>query len=238
MIVGVIPARLESTRFPHKILFPINNRPMLAHVYDRAIEARKLDKVIVAVDSSITKDVLRDYGIDVVMTSAEHQSGTDRIAEAVKSIDYDVVINLQADEPYLDPNLIDILVDSFIDDEVKIVTLASTIITNEHLIDENTVKVSIDDNGFAKGFYRQVSENDDYLRHIGIYGYRRDILEKFTELPQSDNEKRFKLEQLRAMDNGIPIKIIECDYKYNGIDTPEDLKQFEQFADTGVREDQ
>ena len=136
-----------------------------------AIEARKLDKVIVAVDSTITKDVLADYGIDAVMTSTEHKSGTDRIAEAVKNIDSDIVINLQADEPHLDPNLIDLLIDSFLDEEVKIATLASTIITSEQLKDKNTVKVNMDENGYAKGFYRQV-DDDKFLRHIGIYGYR------------------------------------------------------------------
>lgn len=238
MIIGVIPARLESTRFPRKILFPINNRPMVAHVYDRAIEARKLDKVIVAVDSSITKDVLAEFGIDVIMTSTRHKSGTDRIAEALKSTKFDIVINLQADEPHIDPNLIDALIDSFIDSDVKIATLASTIMTDDQLNDENTVKVNIDKNGFAKRFNRQIDGEDEYFRHIGIYGYRSDILKKITELPQSENERKFKLEQLRAIDNGIPIKVIKCDYKYNGIDTPEDLKQFEQFADIVVRKDQ
>ena len=237
MIVGVIPARLESTRFPRKILFPINRRPMVAHVYDRAIEAKKLDKVIVAVDSQITKDVLADYGIDAVMTSTEHKSGTDRIAEAIQNINYDIVINLQADEPHLDPKLINELIDSFDDSGVQISTLASKVISDEQIEDKNTVKVDIDSNGFAKGFYRQVDEGN-YLRHIGIYGYRKDTLKRFTELTQSENEKRFSLEQLRALDNGIPIKVIECDYRYNGIDTPEDLKQFEQLANGSVRKDQ
>ena len=237
MIVGVIPARLESTRFPRKILFPINNRPMVAHVYDRAIEARKLDKIIVAIDSDVTKEVLADYGIDTVMTSTDHKSGTDRIAEAVQYINYDIVINIQADEPHLDPNLIDALIDSFLDSDVQISTLASIAITDEQIGDKNTVKVDIDSKGFARGFYRQVN-NGSYLRHIGIYGYRSYALKRFTKLPQSENEKKFSLEQLRALDNSIPIKVIECDYKYNGIDTPEDLKQFEKLAIDSVNQDQ
>ena len=227
MVVGVIPARLESTRFPRKILFPINNRPMIVHVYERALQSIKLDKVLVAVDSNITSDILKEYGIESIMTSNNHKSGTDRIAEAVSDIETDIVINLQADEPLIEPTHIDELVTAFDDKSVKMATLASTAMSINDLENSNTVKVDIDVNNFAVGFCRKITDNDrKYLRHIGIYGYRKTVLLQFTELPQSKSEKELRLEQLRALDNGIPIKVVLCDYKFHGVDTPQDLKQF------------
>lgn len=229
MVVGVIPARLESTRFPRKILFPINNRPMIVRVYERALQVIKLNKILVAVDSDLTSEVLKEYGIDSIKTSIEHKSGTDRIAEAIKNIKADIIINIQADEPMIDPIYVDELITAFEDKKVKMATLASTAINNEDLKNPNAVKITIGENKDATGFYRNI-ENEDhaYLRHIGIYGYRKNILLKLTQLPQSENEKKYKLEQLRALDNGIPIRVVECDYKYHGIDSPDDLKQFNE----------
>ena len=226
MIVGVIPARLESTRFPRKILFPIRNRPMVMHVFERALKAKKLDRLIIAVDSLETVDALRDYDAEVLMTSSKHQSGTDRIAEAVKKVNTDIVVNIQGDEPMIEPQLIDDLIAVFDDKTVKIATLASTIITEDDMNSLNAVKVKIDKNNNACGFYRQISdEKHSFLRHIGIYGYRKETLMKFTALPQSENEMKYNLEQLRAMDNEIPIHVVTCEYPYRGIDTQEDLKQ-------------
>jgi len=226
VIIGVIPARLESTRFPRKILFPIRSKPMIIHVYERAVKSQKLDRVIIAVDSQETVNTLQGYDIEVVMTSQKHQSGTDRIAEAVADIDADIIINIQGDEPMLNPKMIDDLISVFDDKTVKIATLASTIITKDDFNNPNTVKVKIDENINAVGFYRKISDRTvQYFRHIGIYGYRRNILETFTGLEQSRNEKLLHLEQLRALDNGIPIKVAMCNYPYRGIDVPEDLKQ-------------
>ena len=129
MVIGVIPARLESTRFPRKILFPNRNKPMIIHVYECAIKSQKLDRVIIAVDSQETIDALKNYDVEVMMTSLKHQSGTDRIAEAVTDIDAEIIINIQGDEPMLDPAMIDDLISVFDDKTVKIATLASTIIT-------------------------------------------------------------------------------------------------------------
>ncbi len=240
MNVGVIPARLESTRFPRKILFPINDRPMVVHVYERALQAHKLDKIIVAVDSEITGTVLKDYNIDSIMTSAYHQSGTDRIAEVISDIDANIIVNLQADEPLIEPELIDQLVECFADETTRMATLASTLLSVDDLNDPNTVKVKVAENDEALGFYRQIEEQaTDYLRHIGIYAYRRETLKYFTKLKQTENERKFRLEQLRALDNGVPIKVIKCDYQYRGIDIPEDLKQFNYFAeDVNLRKDQ
>ncbi len=226
MIIGVIPARLESTRFPRKILFPIRNKPMIVHVYERALKAKKLDNVLIAVDSQETVDALKDYDIEIAMTSQKHQSGTDRIAEAVTDIDAEIVINIQGDEPMLDPTMIDDLISVFDDKTVKIATLASTIIIKGDFKNRNTVKVKVDKNFNALNFYREVNnEKVKYFRHIGIYGYRKNILETFTRLEQSKNEKLLNLEQLRALDNGIPIRVAICNYPYRGIDITEDLEQ-------------
>ena len=226
MIIGVIPARLESTRFPRKILFPIRTKPMIMHVYERALKAKKLDNVIIAVDSKETVDALKDYDVEIVMTSQKHQSGTDRIAEAVTDIDAEIIINIQGDEPMLDPAMVDDLISVFDDETVEIATLASTVITEDDYINPNTVKVKIDNNNNAIDFYRDIEGNNtQHFRHIGIYGYRKNILEKFTKLEQSENEQLLRLEQLRALDNGIPIRVAMCHFPYHGIDTLEDLKQ-------------
>jgi len=226
VIIGVIPARLESTRFPRKILFPIRNKPMIMHVYERALKANKLDRVMIAVDSQDTIDELNNYDVEIVLTSTKHQSGTDRIAEAVTDIDAEIVINIQGDEPMLDPNMIDDLISVFDDETVEIATLASTLITEDDFNNPNTVKVKIDNNSNAIDFYRETdSNNEQYFRHIGIYGYRKNILEKFTSLEKSDNEQSLHLEQLRALDNGISIRVAMCNFPFRGIDTREDLKQ-------------
>lgn len=225
MVIGVIPARLESTRFPRKILFPICNKPMVMHVYERALQAQRLDRLIIAIDSAETANALAPYGAGIMMTSTKHKSGTDRIAEAVADIDAEIIINIQGDEPMLEPKMIDDLVSVFDDKTVKIATLASTIINKDDLENPNTVKVEIDDKGNAIDFYRLVSGNiQQYYRHIGIYGYRKETLMEFTKLSQSANEQKHSLEQLRALDNGIPIRVVMCDFPYRGIDTLEDLE--------------
>jgi 3-deoxy-manno-octulosonate cytidylyltransferase (CMP-KDO synthetase) len=226
VIIGVIPARLESTRFPRKILFPIRNKPMIMHVYERALKANKLDRVVIAVDSQETIDTLKDCDVEIVMTSSKHQSGTDRIAEVVTNIDAEIIINIQGDEPMLDPEMIDDLISVFDDETIKMATLASTVITEDDFSNPNTVKVKIDNNSNAINFYREIDgNNEQYFRHIGIYGYRKNILEEFTKLEQSENEQLLHLEQLRALDNGISIKVAMCNFPYRGIDTFEDLKQ-------------
>jgi len=226
MVIGVIPARLESTRFPRKILFPICDKPMILHVYERALQAKLLDNVIIAIDSTETADILAPYGAEIMMTSTKHNSGTDRIVEVVQGANADIIINIQGDEPLLDPKMIDKLILSFNDKDVKIATLASTRISADDLDNQNTVKVNIDGNGNAIRFYREINdENAEYFRHIGIYGYRKETLMEFTKFEQSENEKKYSLEQLRALDNGIPIKVVMCDFAFRGIDTVDDLKQ-------------
>ena len=226
MVIGVIPARLESTRFSRKILFPIRNKPMVMHVHERALRSKKIDRLIIAADSFETVNALKEFDVEVIMTSVLHQSGTDRIAEAVAEINTDIIINIQGDEPMLEPEMIDDLVSVFDDKTVKIATLASTVITENDLRNSNSVKVIVDSNQNAEDFYRNITDySKKYYRHIGIYGYRKNALEMFTKLERSKNEKALHLEQLRALDNGIPIRIVMCDFPYSGIDTLEDLEQ-------------
>lgn len=226
MVIGIIPARLESTRFHRKVLFPIRNKPMVAHVYERAVKAKKIDRLIIAADSLETVNALKDYDVEVLMTSSNHQSGTDRVAEAVAKINAEIIINIQGDEPMLEPKMIDDLVSVFDDKTVKIATLASKVITEDDLKDFNLVKVVLDNNQNAEGFYRNITDySKKYYHHIGIYGYRKQALEMFTKLEQSKNEKLLHLEQLRALDNGIPIKVVMCNFPYRGIDIREDLEQ-------------
>jgi 3-deoxy-manno-octulosonate cytidylyltransferase (CMP-KDO synthetase) len=182
--------------------------------------------VIIAVDSQETIDALKNYNVEVMMTSLKHQSGTDRIAEAVENIEAEIIINIQGDEPMLDPKMIDDLISQFDDKTVKIATLASTVITEDDFNNPNTVKVKIDENGNAVGFYREISNRTvQYFRHIGIYGYLKNSLVAFTGLEQSKNEQLLHLEQLRALDNKIPIRVAMCNFPYRGIDIPEDLEQ-------------
>jgi len=196
------------------------------HVYERALKANKIDRLIIAVDSLETVNALKDYNVEVLMTSSKHKSGTDRIAEAVAEIDAEIIINIQGDEPMLESEMIDDLVSVFDDKTVKIATLASTVITEDDLQNSNLVKVAVDNNQYAEGFYRNITDySKKYYHHIGIYGYRKQALEMFTKLEQSKNEKVLHLEQLRALDNGIPIRVVMCNFPYRGIDTLEDLEQ-------------
>lgn len=199
------------------------------HVYDRAKEADKLDDVIIAIDSNETEEALKSYKPNIQMTGPEHLSGTDRVAEVIKDIDADIIINIQGDEPMIDPAIVNQLIDTFEDGYVEMATVASTVIDNFDYVNPNSVKVMIDGNGFASAFRRETKDFEigGYYRHVGMYGYRKEILLQFTKLDQTKNEATFNLEQLRALDNGIPIKVVLTDYPYRGIDTEGDLNQFE-----------
>ena len=226
VVIGIIPARLQSIRFPNKILTPIDEKPMVMHVYDRARKSEKLDDVIIAIDSNETEDALKQYKPNIVMTHPDHPSGTDRVAEAAKDIDVDIILNIQGDEPMLDPIIIDELVSCFDDELVEMATIGSRVIDNSDYLNPNSVKMMINENGFATSFSREIKDYQigGYYHHVGIYGYRKDTLLRFTLLNQSVNEKNSNLEQLRALDNGIPIKVAMTDYPHRGIDTKEDLQ--------------
>ena len=202
---------------------------MVMHVYDRAKEADKLDDVIIAIDSNETEEALKSYKPNIQMTDLKHLSGTDRVAEVINDMDADVILNIQGDEPMLDPAIVNQLIDAFDDEFVEMATVASTVIDNIDYVNPNSVKVMIDENGFASAFRREIKDFEigGYYHHVGMYGYRKETLLHFTKLDQTENEAKFNLEQLRALDNGIPIKVVLTDYPYRGIDAEEDLNQFE-----------
>ena len=225
--IAVIPARLHSSRFPKKILYPIDGKPMVAHVFDQVKKAKSLDDVIVAIDADETAEALKKLKIKYVMTSKSHISGTDRIAEAIDDQDVEVIINVQADEPQVDPNLIDLLASEFEDETIEMATVAGKNMDAKKLTDGNTVKVLLDRERFAVNFRRDPIESEagGYYHHMGIYAYRKSVLDKFTSLEPSENEIKFQLEQYRALDNGIPIKVILAEKVNKGIDTMDDLKE-------------
>jgi len=226
VILGVIPARLNSTRFPNKIIFPLNGKPIIEHVYEKAIQSKLLSKVVVAIDSEKTKKLINCPNIE--MTSDKHQSGTDRVAEVSKNYNCDIVVNIQGDEPGIDPNLIDQLIKLFDDPKVEIASVASTDLHESDFSNDNVVKVNLDNENNAISFVRNnIDSNQTYFRHIGIYAYRKKTLNLFTSLNQSENEKIHSLEQLRALDNNIAIKLLISDFNYRSIDTKEDLKNYE-----------
>lgn len=226
MVIGVIPARLGSTRFPRKILADIEGKPMIAHVAERALEAEMLDKVIIAIDSEETQKALSSYKFDLVMTDIGHKSGTDRVAEVAKAIDEaEIIINIQGDEPLLNPIVIDKLIKLFDDPTVAMSTVVSRNIGVKDYLDRNIVKVFLDENQNAYSFKRDIydSEIGGVFRHVGFYGFQRETLFEYSSLSPSKNEIENSLEQFRALDNGIKIKALITNSEQLAVDVPEDL---------------
>jgi len=231
-VVGIIPARLSSTRFPRKILHLIDGIPMIAHVYNQAKKAKSLSDILVAIDDLETEQILKPLNIKTIMTGKNHISGTDRAAEAAQNLEADIIVNIQGDEPFLDPALIDDLAAIFIDRQVQMATAASTILDPEDVFNPNVVKVLLSRQGQALNFCREplLHSLGGYYRHIGIYAYKKKFMLDFAAMPESENEQLLKLEQFRALDNGIPIKVLLTQYKFKGVDTLDDLKQFQGRA--------
>ena len=226
MIVGIIPARIRSKRFPKKILADIDGKPMVVHVAERAKQSKLLEKVILAIDSNEAKQVLSDFDLEIVMTSKDHVSGTDRVTEVVKGLDSaELIINIQGDEPLLEPKVIDGLIKIFDDSTVSMGTVVSRKIGIRDYLDRNVVKAFLDENQNAYDFKRDIYDSDigGVFRHIGFYGFDRDTLMQFSSLPASKNEIKYSLEQFRALDNGIKIKAFISNAQQQAIDTPEDL---------------
>ena len=226
MKVGVVPARLNSKRLPRKILADLNGKPLIAHVMERALEAKSLDKVILAVDSEETIKTLEQYDFDMVLTSSDHVSGTDRIAEVIEEIpDAEIIINIQGDEPLIEADVIDSLVDSFNDSTVNISTIVSTKLTVSDLLNPNVVKAIVNEYQDAIEFKRNIFDLEigGVYRHVGIYGFRRESLISFTKLNPSVREIESRLEQLRALDNGMSIRATVTNYDSHSVDTQADL---------------
>lgn len=239
--VGVIPARWASTRFPGKILAPLCGKPMIQWVLERAAQARELESVVVATDDDRIRDAVTGIGGYAVMTRADHPSGTDRVAEAVAGTGADIVVNIQGDEPLVDPLLIDELVSALRSDPTWAMATAAAPITNDaQLASPDVVKVVTDRAGGALYFSRHAipyirekgagagSDGSLHWRHIGIYAYRSACLAELVKTPPCATEEAEKLEQLRALDLGFRIKVLRTEDVSMGVDTPADLAEAEQ----------
>lgn len=241
--VVVIPARLGSSRLPNKVILDICGKPMVQYVYEAAMKAKGIETVYIATDSEEVRRVCEHFTSNIIMTAKEHESGTDRLAEAVESIECDDIINVQGDEPLMDPRLISSLAKSLENKDVKIVSAMHKITTTAELKSPNSVKVTIDRYSNALYFSRSIiphhRDNLDVLvnhhttipeplrfyKHIGIYGYTKTFLKMYSQMEQTYLEKLEKLEQLRVLENGYKIKMIETEYEPIGVDVQEDLEK-------------
>jgi 3-deoxy-manno-octulosonate cytidylyltransferase (CMP-KDO synthetase) len=240
-IVGIIPARYASTRFPGKLLAPIAGKPLIQHVVERCQKAKSLNEVIVATDDARIAVVAKKF-CRVEMTRADHPSGTDRIAEVAARCPCDAVVNIQGDEPMIDPAVIDAVAGALAQNEMS--TAATRIKNPADYDNPNVNKVVVNAAGRALYFSRRtipylreaasgsVSEQlaaFPFLKHLGIYGYRRETLLRLVKFPVSPLENAEKLEQLRALENGIPIAVVQVNYDSVGVDTPEDVAKVEKL---------
>jgi 3-deoxy-manno-octulosonate cytidylyltransferase (CMP-KDO synthetase) len=236
--VGIIPARWGSTRFPGKALHEIAGQPLLRHVWERCRKAKKLDRVIIATDDFRIAEAAFDWGAEIAMTSANHASGTDRIAQvAAKLKQFAHIINIQGDEPLIDPKLIDRLVRELQrDKKIEMITAAHPFDDPREADSPHQVKVVVSRQGealyFSRAaipFVREASVSPRYFRHQGIYGYRRELLLRFVRWKTSPLERAESLEQLRALENGVRIRVVMTGSGSPGVDTPEDARTMERL---------
>ena len=239
--IVIIPARYDSTRFPGKPLCLLKGKPLIQHVYENSKRSRLAKDVVVATDSETIFERVLAFGGKSVMTDKDHPSGTDRIAEVAASLDYDIIVNVQGDEPLIRPEMIDDVITALDDTRASIGTLIKKIEDPVEISDNNVVKVVFDKERFAIYFSRAAipfhaphSEirAPGYYKHIGIYSYRRDVLLSLAGMEQTELEKIEKLEQLRALENGLKIKVKETFLETFGVDTPEDLERVEKCLNT------
>lgn len=237
--LGVIPARYGSTRLEGKPLVDIIGKPMIQHVYENVTRSSILDDVIVATDNYKIKKVVEGFGGKAVLTSPDYTTGTDRVAEVARNLDVQVVVNIQGDEPFINPEMINEVAEPLLRDKnILMGTLMHEIKNEEDLSNPNVVKVVTDKSGFALYFSRSLipylrrSEGHRAFEHIGIYSYQKDFLLKFAELKPTPLETSESLEQLRALENGYRIKVVLTKQKYIAlsVDTPEDLEKARVFA--------
>ncbi len=235
-VLGVIPARLHSSRLPGKVLKRICGVPMVVHVWRRASACDRLDELLVATDSTEVLEVCRSYGVKAELTGEHHASGTDRVCEVLQRHRADVVANIQGDEPLICADHIHVLLEPFRDPSVEISTLRVPLLPAE-LTDPNCVKVVCDLAGNALYFSRSPIPHDrdrsgsvQYYKHLGLYAYRAAILERFRSLSPSPLEQAEKLEQLRLLEHGYRIRVADAPYATIGVDTEEDLRRVEQLV--------
>jgi len=231
-VLGVIPARYGSTRFEGKALADILGKPMIQRVYERAIKTNTVNELTVATDDQRIFDTVKNFGGNVVMTS-QHPTGTDRIAEVARNSDADIIVNIQGDEPLIEPAMIDEAVQPLLDDDsIDLGTLVHRIKSEDEYHNPNVVKVAVDRSGFAMYFSRSpipyirsgVWGSTIIYRHVGLYIYRTYALLDFAQTPSTPLETSEGLEQLRFLENGYRMKVVETQYSSIGVDTPEDLE--------------
>jgi len=241
--IVVIPARLNSSRLPSKVLLDLKGKTVVQRVYEQCLKAKSIDEVYIATDSIKVQKSCETFTKNIIMTKDTHESGTDRIAEAVKTIECDVIINVQGDEPFMEAELIEQLADAFKNSSTTMASAMHRISKVEDLKNHNVVKVTIDKNSEALYFSRSIiphhrdewesllnhhgiiPEPLKFYRHLGIYGYTKDFLLAYSNMEQSYLERLEKLEQLRVLENGNKIKMIETNYNSIGIDTQEDYEK-------------
>jgi len=226
----VIPVRFQSTRFPGKPLADLLGKPLIQHVVERVKLASRVNEIIVATDDARIEDAVKSFEqpVTVVQTKADHESGTDRIAEVAAQRSEEVIVNVQGDEPLIDVKLIDALIALFEEDASLKMATAKVRITDPHEIEsEHAVKVATDDQGYAVNFSRNPILGDKSLqyKHLGIYAYRRDFLIEYAGWPVASRERQERLEQLRALEHRVAIRVIETEKDSIGVDTPEDLER-------------
>jgi 3-deoxy-manno-octulosonate cytidylyltransferase (CMP-KDO synthetase) len=243
--VAVIPARYSSTRLPGKPLLEIAGKPLIVWVAERARSAATISRTIVATDDPRIVDAVNAAGFDAVITRADHATGTDRIAEVAHNLRADIIVNVQGDEPLINPETIDRAVNALIQDpDAQMSTTWEAITEEADATNPSVVKVTFDENGYATNFSRNPTSNQadekngssksspeqpgllfDFKKHTGLYAYRRDFLLAFARWPQSENERKESLEQLRALDRDVKIKVVEAASASIGVDTLEDLEK-------------
>ncbi|WP_111972534.1 3-deoxy-manno-octulosonate cytidylyltransferase [Capnocytophaga ochracea] len=234
-LIAMIPARYGATRFPAKLMQDLCGKPVIVHTYERVADTRLFDEVYVVTDDDRIEKAIREVGGKVIRSKKEHNSGSDRLAEASRDLDVDVIVNVQGDEPFTDKENLQKVIDIFAKDLTKSIAVASLMerITDpDDIANPNNVKVVVNKFGEALYFSRNIipfprdpNTKVSYYKHIGIYAYRKEALQQFTELPPSLLEETEKLEQLRYLENGFKIRLALTDIPTIGIDTPEDLER-------------
>ncbi len=234
---GIIPVRYQSTRFPGKPLALIKGRPMIQWVYEGIKKSALLSRFIIATDDKRIQQAAQSFGAEVFMTRTDHPSGTDGVAEVAAAIDCPIIINVQGDEPLVEGKMIDALVEVLQEDAVPMASLMTRRPDVADIGDPNEVKVVVDDRSYALYFSRSPIPNGarDYFHlHIGIYGYRKEFLQDFVQMPASRLETAERLEQLRILEAGFKIKMVEVPYAALSVDTPEDIIRVEEILKKGT----
>jgi 3-deoxy-manno-octulosonate cytidylyltransferase (CMP-KDO synthetase) len=227
--IGVIPARFASTRFPAKVLAKIAGKPLVQHVWEKASQCKELDEVLIACDHEEVFKAAKNFKARAVMTDPRHPSGSDRIAEAVKDLNIDIVVNIQGDEPFIDPKTIDALAVLLKkDSNILMGTVIKTITDEADLQNPNVVKCVVDKEGYALYFSRAPIPG---FKHLGLYAYRKDFLMEFKNWPKGKLETIEKLEQLRALEHGVKIKTTLTTYESIAVDVPQDLQKAQAWFD-------